>query len=358
MPKKRNKENLGLPARWRFYHGAYYYHVPPGYEPQWGGKKQYRLGKSLPEAYRAWSKLLGEIEKTQTIAQLLDRYALEVIPDKAAKTRTNNTYALKRLRIAFGHIPIAQIEPRHLYQYRDLRSKKEEHEKGRATGGVVAANREIRLMSHVFTKAVEWGCINRHPFKGQIIMGGEKPRTRYIEDWEIVECLALPPKSDDGGVKAIQGYIRLKLLMGLRRGDLLRLTEAQLKEDGIHVTTSKTGKPIVYEWSDELRAAIEIAKDARPVHICPWLFCNRYGQGYLNETTGDAHGWNSMWQRFMKRMLKETELKQRFTDHDLRAKVSSDADGLEHARALLAHADSRITQRVYRRKPERVKPAK
>lgn len=31
-------------------------------------------------------------------------------------------------------------------------------------------------------------------------------------------------------------------------------------------------------------------------------------------------------------------------------------ESLEHARALLAHADSRLTERVYRRKPERVKP--
>lgn len=36
--------------------------------------------------------------------------------------------------------------------------------------------------------------------------------------------------------------------------------------------------------------------------------------------------------------------------------VASDAETLEHARALLAHADSRTTERVYRRKPERVKP--
>lgn len=33
-----------------------------------------------------------------------------------------------------------------------------------------------------------------------------------------------------------------------------------------------------------------------------------------------------------------------------------DAKTLEHARALLSHADVRTTQRVYRRKPERVKP--
>jgi hypothetical protein len=35
---------------------------------------------------------------------------------------------------------------------------------------------------------------------------------------------------------------------------------------------------------------------------------------------------------------------------DLRAKCASDAKTLEHAAALLSHADSKITERVYRRK--------
>jgi integrase len=61
-----------------------------------------------------------------------------------------------------------------------------------------------------------------------------------------------------------------------------------------------------------------------------------------------------MWQRFMDRVLAETKVRERFTEHDLRAKVGSDAVSLERARALLQHADSRTTERVYRRKPERV----
>lgn len=63
-----------------------------------------------------------------------------------------------------------------------------------------------------------------------------------------------------------------------------------------------------------------------------------------------------MWQRFMDRVLEVTKVEKRFTEHDLRAKCASDAETLEHARALLSHADSRTTDRIYRRKPERVKP--
>jgi hypothetical protein len=56
----------------------------------------------------------------------------------------------------------------------------------------------------------------------------------------------------------------------------------------------------------------------------------------------------------MDRVLAETNVKQRFTEHDLRTKVTSDAASLEKARVLLQHADARTTARASRRKPERV----
>ena len=78
----------------------------------------------------------------------------------------------------------------------------------------------------------------------------------------------------------------------------------------------------------------------------------------LTKKMGSTNGWDRLWQRFMGRVLTETKVSERFTEHDLRAKCASDAESLEHARQLLAHADSRLTARVYRRKPELVKPGK
>lgn len=159
---------------------------------------------------------------------------------------------------------------------------------------------------------------------------------------------------------AVQAYVRIKLLTGMRRGDLLRITMSDLQDDGIHVTPHKTlnttGKRLIIEWSEELREAVAMAKATRPVKISPFLFCNRRGESYYNETTGRAGGWDSMWRGFSERVLTETKVEEKFTEHDLRAKCASDALTLEHARSLLSHADSKITERVYRRKPERVKP--
>lgn len=348
MPKKRKVENNGLPRRWRHYHNAYYYRVPPGFESSWDGKKQFRLGSTLPEAYKTWADRLSTLDDAKTIGDLLDRYALEVVPKKEVTTQAQNASAIKRLSAVMGAHALHALKPRHIYQYVDKRAAK------------TSAHREIEVLSHAFTMAVKWGYLDRHPFKGEVRLDGEKPRTRYVEDWEIVKRLSIESKRKAGSVLAIQAYMRLKLLTGMRRGDLLRLTMSDLKEDGIHVmlgkTEGSTGKRLIYEWSEQLREAVEMAKSVRPVKIAPWLFCNRRGECYLNETTGRADGWDTMWRNFLTRVIEETKVREHFTEHDLRAKCASDAETLEHARALLAHADGKVTQRIYRRKPERVRP--
>jgi hypothetical protein len=366
MPRARSPQNIGLPKRWRFTHGGYYYQVPPGEERNWDGKQTYLLGKTLAAAYKHWAEKLeefGEFEKSELIGELLDRYAAEVIPTKAVSTHERDFRSVAQLKKTFATTKINQFKPSDVYKYNRLRGKKVYKGKGKVVGGPSASKHEITLLSHAFTKAVEWDYIKRHPFKGEVQLEGSKPRTRYVEDWEIVECLSLESRRKKGSVSVIQPYIRIKLLTGLSQSDMLRLNPArQFKDDGIHIQRHKTaedvGKRTIYEWTPELRAAVQDAMMYRPVHISPFLFCNNRGEGYIDETTGKPSGWNSMWQRFMRRVLKETKVEERFTEHDLRAKCASDANSLEHARALLSHIDSRTTNKIYRRKPERVTPVR
>ncbi|MES2126050.1 MAG: hypothetical protein V4463_02155 [Pseudomonadota bacterium] len=148
-----------------------------------------------------WAKRLEIPDNTKTIGHLLDRYALEVVPTKGPRTQVENNRAIRNLRGVFGDAPLAWIKPQNVYQYVDKR---------KATP--VAANRAVDVLSHAFTKAVEWGLVDRHPFKGEMRLPGEKSRDRYVEDWEIIEVLALPSKRKKGSVLMLQAYIRLKLL--------------------------------------------------------------------------------------------------------------------------------------------------
>lgn len=349
MPRKRNIENKGLPQRWRYTRNAYYYQVPPGLENHWDGKKTFRLGKTLREAYKTWAERLDKKEDIRSVGELLDRYAREVTPTKAIATQRNEVKYIKRLKSVFGPMSLSEIVPRMIYSYVDRSASK------------TVARKDVKLLSHAYTKAVEWGYLDSHPFKGEVRFKNAPPRTRYVEDWEITECLSLKSKHHKGSINVIRAYIKLKLLTGMDRSTLLRLQVSDLKDDGIHTqrhkTVHTTGKRTIYSWTAELRAVVNEAIQLRPA-ISNYIFSTRRGVSYINEDTGSVSGWESMWQRFMDRVLTETKMVERFTEHDLRAKCASDAETLEHARALLAHADSKITNRVYRRKPEIVKPLK
>lgn len=361
MPRARRKVNRSLPVRWTYRHGAYYFRIPPGMSHLWGGKKSYfPLGKTLPEALRKWADMVEKPQSAEQVSNLLDRFLLEVVPTKKPKTQASYNLAVQQLRKVFGEMRLADIKPQMIYQYVDKRSKKQINPTtNKSVGGRTVALREIEVLSIAYTKAVEWGYIDRHPFKGEVRFEAPKPRTRLVEDWEIVECLKLDSKRKKGSVRAIQAYIRLKLITGMSRYDLLSLTEDSLKADGIHIMRHKTagssGKRTNYEWTSDLKAAIARVKDARPA-VSTYLFCNMHGEGYINKETDEAPGWKTMWQNFMKRVLSETKVAEHFTEHDLRAKCASNAKTLDHARALLSHVDSGTTLRVYRRAPERVQP--
>ncbi|GHD59731.1 integrase [Jeongeupia chitinilytica] len=362
MARKRNAENKGLPARWQHHHGAYFYRVPPGLEALWDGKKRFRLGANLPEAYRTWADRLGTLDAAANIGELLDRYALEVVPTKATTTQTQNQIAINRLRKTFGAWPLSAIEPHHIYTYVDARTKTIKGADGQPlkVKARTAAMREIEVLSHAFTMAVQWGFMKRHPFAREVRLAGEKPRDRYVEDWEIEACLSIKSKRKKGSVLAAQAYIRLKLLTGMARGDLLRLPLPDFNAEGIeikrHKTAKSTGKRTLYLWTETLRAVVLDAIAARPNARSPWLFCNRRGECYVNEQTGRAGGWDSLWRGFMDRVMSETEVTVRFNEHDIRAKVASDAETVDHARALLSHTSIDTTKRIYRRKAERVSP--
>lgn len=346
MPRKRNRDNNGFPSGWRWMNGKIRYRVPKGCESYWDGKKQFTLGKTLNEAYRVWSERLGNTQDANTVGDLLQRYFREISSKKPPQSIKSDRRCYNELTKAFHNVPINEITALDIYRYIDKRSAK------------IAARREKAMLSHAYTKAIEWGYIAKHPFKGEVRLEGEKARDRYITDAEYEKILAMKPKRKKGDpIVTIQAYLRLKMLLGLRQGDMLRLSQFRGKiGDIIPITTQKTGKKIEIEVTaavyDELKACMAI----RPRDLAPWLFCNRLGKPYFSKD-GEASGWQSNWQRFKKRVKDELGI-DGFTEHDFRAKVGSDAPTKERAQELLTHDNVATTVRAYRRRPERLKPVK
>ena len=91
-------------------------------------------------------------------------------------------------------------------------------------------------------------------------------RDRLVKDWEISAALGAAPP-------VVDLYIRLKLMTGLHRGDLLRLRLPYIHEDGIYVqphkTAKTTGKRLIIEWDEdgELQAVISDIQRLPPRRI-------------------------------------------------------------------------------------------
>jgi integrase len=195
------------------------------------------------------------------------------------------------------------------------------------------------LLKHIFTKAVEWGAIDANPAR-DVRKFSIPRRRRYVTDseFEAVYAVAQP---------MVRVAMRLAVLTGLRRGDILSLTRTHLTDEGIRVETAKTGKVLVIQWSDELLGVVEKAKKLPP-HVRQHLVANTRGKPYT------ADGFSTQWDRTMAKALKNG-LTERFHFHDLRAKSASD-DDLQTASNRLGHGNVSTTERYYRRAPEKVRP--
>lgn len=322
MGRKRKSDNH-LPPKVYQRSGSYYFVDKDG--------KWIKIGSSYPAAMAKYAQIVEDVGNVVTIGDLLDRYLKEIAPLKAEASYKTNLAQSKFIRAGLGEIRVDELKPKHIYLYMDVRGKK----------GKTQTNREVAMISHMLKHAIRWGLIDDNPCRN-VMRFKETPRDRYIEDWEYQAFR-------DFAGSLIAAYMDFKLLTGLRKSDILKLKRGALKEDGIHVSISKTKKKIIIEWTDHLREAVEAIKSLpRPINSL-YLFSTRKGQPYTTS------GFSSIWQRKMVKALETEVLKERFTDHDLRAKTGSDAE-LEHATKLLAHLDAKVTKKHYRRKVPVVKP--
>jgi len=146
----------------------------------------------------------------------------------------------------------SEFRPRDGYAYYNERKRK-------SLRRVLA---EMALLSHVFTKAIEWSVIEENPCR-EIRKERPKPRRRYVSEVEYAAAYkAMRPM--------VQCAMDLAVLTGLRPGDLLALTRANLNDDGIEVATSKTGKRLLIEWSEALRSVVKRALAHAPQVRAGW----------------------------------------------------------------------------------------
>jgi len=320
-------KNFDLPPRVTLKGKAYYY----TYRDVSKKKIFIPLGSDRAEMLKNYAEIDPKYRGTNaratrgTFDELAEQYAIYEMPNKAQSTQENQKYFLKKLREVFGHMKPSNINSTHIARYLDKSTHK------------VAANREINLLSAIFSKGIRWGLCTVNPCLG-VARNKESSRERYITDDEL-KLLR------DAAPTALRCMIDLAYITGMRRGDILDLRKAKpshikpkerisyINGSILFVHQKKTGKRINYKIEGMLKVVIERSLEISNLES-GWLFTNTEGNPYT-ETA-----FNSLWRRFVKKLdISDVHF------HDLRAKAATDAKKLGHdAQKLLGHADAKMTE--------------
>jgi hypothetical protein len=344
------------------------------------GRKSVPVGAEKAAARMWWAKnvlpaldavLPENLPPPGTVAEIVERYERDILPEMHPKTKVEHTRYCKSLLAAFGVRRYAKSEAEastgsfvrsiDVTRYLRAEAKRQVFRKVGdkqiliADGRPVAANKEIQCLSRMFRLAkTEWGYTEYNPCL-QVEYNVETPRDQYHDDATFMKVYEKAPP-------VLQCMMDLAQMHAARRGMLLKLSLACLGDDGILLPLNKKRKNDpqrfqLIKWSDDLRdvvnRALEIRKKVRggqkevdDLATAP-LFLNRLGKAF-SET-----GFNSIWQRARKSAGFGTH---EFHFHDIKAKSVSDSPDEIDAMNRGGHLDMRTTKRVYRRKPTEIIP--
>jgi len=140
---------------------------------------------------------------------------------------------LKGLIPYFGDKYLHEITTWFIEKYRHER-RTENHKSPDKSIKPATLNREIALLKHMFTKAIEWGFLKENPAKSIKLLKENNRRLRFLSEDEINRLLT-----------SCSGYLRdivlLALNTGMRKGEIFNLKwqDVDLDLRMIHVSDSK-----------------------------------------------------------------------------------------------------------------------
>lgn len=306
-----------LPRRMYWKRGGYY-HV--------AANRWIALGTDYGHALREWARRESTGAAAQSVAQAIEAFFVERGPELAAKTLAGYRSSARRIDRVFGAMHLDDVQKPDVAEFLKRRT------------AAVSGNRDVAFLRSVYAWAIEQGWTEHNP--AAVRRRRERPRSRTASGDEMARILAVAPP-------LWRALIQTASLLGTRPGELrlLRRVDAALDGPGINLVRSKTGAATLIEWSPALREAIAAALRA---HARPsvWVFPSRKGGPY--EETAFSRAFSRLCARAGVEGLQA---------RDLRRTAASEAQDLEHARALLGHGSSAITRRVYRVR-DKAKPIK
>lgn len=316
-----------------------------------GNRVEIPLGGDLDEAKVEWARL--DRKATPKPAHLMDRlfddYESKIMPKLTPGTQADYEKGLRQLRKVFIGAPIDAITPQVIAQYRDARTAK------------IRANREIALLSTMFTFGREWGLTEKaNPCFG-LRRNKEMPRDFYAGDivWDAMYAQA-PPE--------LRNAMDLAYLTGQRPADVLKATVTDINNGFLMVGQGKTQKRLRIRLHDGVTASdlsvfldtlLERKSTAGIKSSC--LITNEVGLRMSYAML------RNRWDETRDKAAMKAELDgdpslantiRQFQFRDIRPKAASEIDDIGHASRLLGHSTQEMTKKVYRRVGEVVRPTK
>jgi integrase len=185
---------------------------------------------------------------TTTFDELLEKYK-ENFKHQRSFHRSKR-FMIDDLEETFRGRVLSSISYLDLETYRNrLRETFTRYRRLRADASV---NRVLACLRHMFSKAVEWGMIDRNPFdRGRSLQLRENnKRLRYLTEEEITrlldECATAKPRREKGrfiqGPQAVhlRDFVVISINSGMRNGEALSLKWNQIRGGFIYLEKTKT----------------------------------------------------------------------------------------------------------------------
>jgi integrase len=207
-------------------------------------------------------------DKKITLPQFAKEYLFYADANKSSGAAARDRVSLKHLLEAFPDY-LSVITPKAIEEYK---SQRLQHVKP------ATVNRELALLKHMFTKAIDWAYVKENPAKGVKLLREPPGRVRYLTPDESSRLL-------DACALHLQPIVLMGVHTGMRVQEILTLTWPQVDARKRIVTLGKTKnhERRIIPLND---LALEVLRTL-PRHVeSLYVFCDQQGQRYQRIVKG------------------------------------------------------------------------
>jgi len=206
-----------------------------------------------------------EVEKCERIKfEKMTELYLENYSKPNKKSSRRDVTSVNNLKPFFAGKYLHEITPLDMEKYKRRRQ-------GKVSNATV--NREIACLKHIFTKAIEWGIVQKNPGKKVKLLRERNTRLRYLDEKEIRRLY-------DACAEHLKPVVIVALNTGMRKEEILSLKskDVDFRSRTISILDTKNGESREIPMNDIVYRTLLAIRRADS----PWVFCKKNGERYGN----------------------------------------------------------------------------